>query len=156
MAQEGVDPRYELTKQLVKDIPTDVTVLAYNMGFEKGVIKKLASTFEEFAPQLLAIHDNIKDLMTPFQKKDYYLPSMKGSYSIKNVLPALVPEMIQSYNKLSQVHNGTEAMSIYAKFSVIKDKKRVEILKESLLRYCKLDTLAMVKILNNLKQQIKT
>ena len=65
LAQEGIDPRYELAKKLIEDIPTDVTVLAYNMGFEKGVIRKLAAMFSEFASHLIAIHDNIQDLMTP-------------------------------------------------------------------------------------------
>jgi len=53
LAQEGIDPRYELAKKLIEDIPTDVTVLAYNMGFEKGVIRKLAAMFSEFVRYLL-------------------------------------------------------------------------------------------------------
>jgi len=65
---------------------------AYNMGFEKGVIRKLASEYEAYSSHLLAIQDNIKDLMIPFQQKHYVAPSMNGSYSIKYVLPVLVPE----------------------------------------------------------------
>ena len=152
LAQEGIDPRYELAKRLVEDIPQDVTVLAYNMGFEKGVIRKLADMFEEFSVPLMAIHDNMHDLMVPFQKKDYYTPSMKGSYSIKYVLPALVPEMDKAYKELDSVHNGSEAMQTFAKLSTIEDKKEVARLRESLLRYCELDTLAMVKILEKLKE----
>ena len=152
LAIEGIDPRYELAKKLVEDIPVDVTVLAYNMGFEKGVIRKLAAMFDEFAPRLLAIHANIKDLMTPFQKKDYYVPSMKGSYSIKYVLPALVPEMAKAYKELDSVQNGGEAMQTYAKLAHMNDKQEVLRLREALLRYCELDTLAMVKILDKLKK----
>jgi len=151
LAPEGEDPRYELAKRLVEDIPTDVTVLAYNMGFEKGVIRKLAAIFDELTPHLLAIHDNIKDLMTPFQKKDYYVPEMRGSYSIKYVLPSLVPEMADAYKKLDGVHNGGEAMQIYAKLAHIEDKVEVARLREALLRYCELDTLAMVRVLEKLK-----
>jgi len=151
LAPEGEDPRYELAKRLVEDIPTDVTVLAYNMGFEKGVIRKLAAMFEELAPHLLAIHDNIKDLMTPFAKKDYYVPKMRGSYSIKYVLPALVPEMADAYKKLDGVHNGGEAMQTYAKLAHMEDKEEVARLREALLRYCELDTLAMVRVLEKLK-----
>jgi len=154
LAKEGVDPRYTLAKRLVADIPTDVTVLAYNMGFEKGVIRKLAAMFEEFAPQLLAIHDNVKDLMTPFQKKDYYEPSMRGSYSIKYVLPALVPEMAQAYKELDGVQNGGEAMQTYAKLTHMEDKEEVARLREALLRYCELDTLAMVRVLGKLKESM--
>jgi len=151
LAPEGEDPRYELAKRLVEDIPTDVTVLAYNMGFEKGVIRKLAAMFDELAPQLLAIHNNIKDLMTPFQKKDYYIPEMRGSYSIKYVLPALVPEMADAYKKLDGVHNGGEAMQTYAKLAHMENKEEVARLREALLRYCELDTLAMVRVLEKLK-----
>jgi len=151
LAAEGIDPRYELVKRLVEDIPTNVTVLAYNMGFEKGVIRKLAAMFDEFAPKLLLIHDNIQDLMTPFQKKDYYVPSMRGSYSIKYVLPSLVPDMVKAYKELDGVQNGGEAMQIYAKLAHMEDKEEVAKLREALLRYCELDTLAMVKVLDKLK-----
>lgn len=154
LAQEGIDPRYKLAQQLVQDIPNNVTVLAYNMGFEKGVLRKLADMFTEFSDSLLAIHDNVHDLMIPFQKKDYYTPSMKGSYSIKYVLPALVPEMEKAYKELDNIHNGSEAMQTYAKLSGMIDKDEVTRLRESLLRYCELDTLAMVKILNKLKEVI--
>ncbi|MFA5461166.1 MAG: DUF2779 domain-containing protein [Sulfurimonas sp.] len=154
LAKEGIDPRYELAKRLVGDIPTDVTVLAYNMGFEKGVIRKLADMFNEFAPQLMAIHDNIQDLMTPFAKKDYYVPSMKGSYSIKYVLPALVPEMAKAYKELNGVQNGGEAMQTYASLATMEDKAVVARLREALLRYCELDTMAMVKVLEKLKERV--
>jgi len=152
LALEGEDPRYELAKNLVNDIPTNVTVLAYNMGFEKGVIRKLAAMFEEFSSQLIAIHDNIQDLMTPFQKKDYYVPSMKGSYSIKKVLPALVPTMAEAYKELEGVQNGGDAMQTYAKLAHMDDKAEVARLREALLRYCELDTMAMVRVSEKLKE----
>jgi len=63
----------------------------------------------------MSIHDNIKDLMIPFQNKDYYSPKMKGSYSIKNVLPALVPQMEKAYKDLKLIHNGGEAMNTFPK-----------------------------------------
>ncbi|HIQ28244.1 MAG TPA: DUF2779 domain-containing protein [Sulfurovum sp.] len=155
LAKEGIDPRYELAKKLVENIPTDVTVLAYNMGFEKGVIRKLAEMYDEFDMHLMAIHDNIKDLMTPFQKKHYYTPAMKGSYSIKYVLPALVPKMAEAYQNLESVQNGSEAMQTYARLSAMQNKNEVEKLREDLLRYCELDTLAMVKVLKKLKEITK-
>ncbi len=155
LAEEGIDPRYELAKRLVEDIPTDVTVLAYNMSFEKGVIQKLAAMFDEFSSHLMAIHGNIHDLMTPFQKKDYYTPAMKGSYSIKYVLPALVPEMARAYKELDGVQNGGEAMQTYAKLAHMEDKEEVARLREALLRYCELDTMAMVKVLKKLKENVE-
>ncbi len=97
------------------------------------------------------MHDNIKDLMTPFQQKHYVTPSMNGSYSIKYVLPALVPEMKDAYQELDGVQNGAEAMSAFATISKLEEGEK-ERLRVSLLAYCRLDTLAMVKVLGKLRE----
>lgn len=152
---EGIDPRYELAKRLVTDIPDDVTVLAYSMSFEKGVIRRLADMFDKFAIPLMKIHDNVQDLMIPFQKKHYYTPSMRGSYSIKYILPALVPDMANAYEELDGVQNGSDAMHTYPRLANMEDKEEVARLREALLRYCELDTLAMVKVLSKLKESAK-
>jgi hypothetical protein len=87
----------------------------------------------------------------PFQKKHYYLPEMKGKYSIKIVLPLLVPEMEKAYKDLDLIHNGGEAMQAFAMLGEMTDKDLIRRYRESLLSYCELDTLAMVKILKVLK-----
>lgn len=154
LAVAGSDPRRALAEKLVEDIPKDVMLLAYNKGFEKGVIKRLAEIYPDISDHLMAIHDNIKDLMTPFQRKFYYTPSMKGSYSIKKVMPALVPDMVNAYKELEVVHDGGEAMNIYAGLHLIKDDAEVTRIRNGLLEYCKLDTLAMVKILERLREVV--
>ena len=93
--------------------------------------------------------------MTPFQKKECYMPSMRGSYSIKYVLPALVPEMERAYKDLDLVHNGGEAMDAFARLQEMKDGDEKKRLRESLLRYCELDTLAMVRIVEKLRENIE-
>ena len=153
LADDGVDPRYELSKSLVENIPSNSTVLAYNMSFEKGVIRKLANLYGEFTYDLMSIHDNMQDLMIPFQKKWYVTPSMNGSYSIKYVLPALVPEFEKAYKELDGVQNGSQAMNAFAKLSSL-DENEKQKLRNSLLEYCKLDTLAMLKILEKLKKEV--
>ncbi len=150
LAQDSVDSRYELALRLCEDIPKNATVLAYNMSFEKGVMKRLATLFEEFSEHLLAINENMQDLMVPFQKKWYVTPHMNGSYSIKYVLPSLVPEFEQAYKELDGVQNGSQAMNAFAKLSSL-DENEKQKLRNSLLEYCKLDTLAMVKILERLR-----
>ena len=145
LAEDGADPRYELSKSLVENIPSNATVLAYNMSFEKGVIRKLANLYGEFTYDLMSIHDNMQDLMVPFQKKWYVTPSMQGSYSIKYVLPALVPEMEKAYKDLNLIHNGGEAMNAYANMSNLSYEEKMAY-RRALLEYCKLDTLAMVEI----------
>ena len=121
------------------------------MSFEKAVIKRLASNYDDLSEHLLSINENIQDLMIPFQKKWYVTPSMKGSYSIKYVLPALVPEFEKAYKELDGVQNGSQAMNAFAKFSKLNDEEKQKM-RTSLLAYCKLDTLAMVKILKKLKE----
>ena len=85
--------------------------------------------------------------MIPFQQKWYYTPEMRGSYSIKYVLPALVPEL--SYNDLPIKEGGTASNTFLSMVngSFAGD---VEETRNQLLEYCKLDTFAMVKILEKL------
>lgn len=153
LAPAGADPRYALAQQLIHDIPDNVTVLAYNMSFEKGVIEKLAQSFPNLSERLKSIIPNIHDLMIPFQKGYYVTPSMNGSYSIKYVLPSLVPEMAQAYKELDGVQNGGEAMNAYAKLATMEEVEQ-ERIRHALLEYCKLDTLAMVRVHQKLREVI--
>jgi hypothetical protein len=75
---------------------------------------------------------------------------MKGSYSIKYVLPALVPELARAYKELDGVQNGSQAMNAFANMSKMEEGEKQKM-RTSLIEYCKLDTLAMVKILEELK-----
>ena len=154
LGEAGEDPRRSLAEQLVKDIPKDVCTLAYNMGFERGVIKHLAELYPDLQEHLLNIWENIKDLMVPFQKRNYYVKEMQGSYSIKYVLPALFPDDPSlNYHNLEEVHNGDEAMNAFANMPKL-SKEEQERLRHNLLKYCELDTYAMVKIYEKLKEVI--
>lgn len=155
LAEPGTDPRRKLAERLVKDIPKDVCVTAYNMGFEKGRIKELAKLYPDLSEHLMNVHDNIKDLMTPFFYRWYYIKAMQGSYSIKNVLPALFPNDPElDYHNLPLVHNGGEASSIFIDLKNHSKEEQEEI-RKGLLVYCKLDTYAMVKVWEKLKEVIR-
>ena len=155
LAKEGIDPRKDLAEALVKDIPTNVTVLAYNMSFEKNVIKKLAELYPDLKSSLMKIYSNIYDLMIPFRERSYYSKDMDGSYSIKYVLPALFPnDESLNYKNLDLIHNGSEAMDSFASLEN-KSEEEKKAIRENLLKYCKLDTYAMVKIYEKLKEAIK-
>ncbi len=146
LGESGVDPRRALAEQLVKDIPTDACVLAYNKGFECGRIKELATLFPDLADSLMKIRANIKDLIDPFHDGYYYNQAIGNSFSIKSVLPAMFPNDPElDYHNLEGVHNGGEAMSLFPK---IKDLPLDEqaVARKNLLKYCELDTYAMVKI----------
>lgn len=154
LADERSDPRVALVESLTRDIPRGAFILAYNASFEKGVMKKLASTFPQYAEILEHFCENTADLMMPFAQKAYYNPAMHGSYSIKAVLPALVPEMEQAYKDLKLVHNGGEAMEAFPALKAM-DRANHEAYRNALLEYCKLDTLAMVKVLWKLREAVE-
>ena len=146
LAQHDEDPRRALAEALCAAIPADACVTAYNMGFEKGRIRELAGCFADLADHLMGIHDRIVDLMVPFRKGWVYLEAMDGSYSIKKVLPALCPNDPQlDYAGLEGVHNGTEAMAAFEELGQMEPMERQRV-REQLLRYCELDTLAMCKV----------
>lgn len=85
--------------------------------------------------------------MIPFQQKWYYSPEMKGSYSIKYVLPALIPEL--SCQDL-EIKEGGTASNTFLQMVDGSFKGNIEKTRNALLAYCKLDTYSMVKILDRL------
>lgn len=77
---------------------------------------------------------------------------MRGSYSIKKVLPALVPEL--SYKDLN-IQEGGIASSTYANLHLVQNEEQVAKIRKDLLAYCELDTYAMAKILEKLERLVK-
>ena len=149
----GSDPRRHLAEQLCKDIPMNVCTLAYNKGFECGRIKELASLYPDLAVHLLNIRDHIQDLLTPFQNGYYYVPAMHGSFSIKSVLPALFPDepSLNYHNLDERCQNGGNAMTLFPAIQFMEPEEAAAS-REALLRYCELDTWAMVKVWEKLKE----
>ncbi len=148
LAEASGDPRMPFIIKLLDDTKNKGTILVYNKSFEITRLKEIGRDFPEFEDEINKRIDRIADLMIPFQKKFYYKPEMKGSYSIKYVLPALVPEM--SYDNLEIKEGGTASMafeSLYFETNMFK----INEIRENLLRYCGMDTLAMVEIMKKLK-----
>ena len=155
LAKEGTDPRRAIAESLCRDFPMDACVLAYNMSFERRVLASLANVFPDLADHLLAIRDNICDLMVPFQNQFYYTKAMQGSYSIKYVLPALYPDDPElDYHSLDEIHHGGEASSAFADLAN-RTPEQIEKTRKNLLKYCGLDTYAMVKVLAKLREVCK-
>jgi len=149
LAEPGEDPRLKFIESLLQVIKGKGDVLVYNKAFEITRLKEIARDFPQFADEIEKLILRIKDLMVPFQKKYYYSPEMKGSYSIKAVLPALVPEL--SYDEL-EINDGGLSSIAYESLQTETDLMFIAEIKAQLLEYCKLDTLAMVKILEKLEQ----
>lgn len=151
LAEANSDPRRALAERLCADIPIGAQSAAYNASFEKSVIRHLADLFPDISAHLLSIEENIVDLMVPFQKKWVVSAAMRGSYSIKKVLPVLCGnDPAIDYHSLPGVQNGGEAMQAYAGLAKLKNRHRIDEIRNGLLQYCRLDTLAMVKVLNRL------
>ncbi len=152
LVEPGHDPRRELAERLLAEIPEDACVLTYNQAFEKGVLRNLAELFPDLADALLVRLENVRDLMVPFRRRDVYRWQMRGSYSIKEVLPALVPDL--SYDGLA-VADGMAAMRAYHEMCAVDDPVALAELRRGMLAYCRLDTLAMVRILGALEEVVK-
>lgn len=150
LAQPGVDPRKELVAQLLKDIPENACVLAYWKSFEVSRIKEQAELFPSKKKRLLAIADKMIDLIGPFKSRCIYSWKQNGSHSIKDVLPAFVQGM--SYEGM-EIANGGAAMEAYHQMCAMADKPaELAKIRTALLQYCEQDTLAMVKLLEVIKQ----
>jgi hypothetical protein len=140
----GQDPSESFATALVANCGDHGPVFVYSAPFEKGRISELADRFPALASPLLAIHARIVDLL-PIARNRYYHPSQQGSWSIKAVLPAAVPEL--SYDQLAGVQDGGMAMVAFVEaISPEITLERKAELEEQLLAYCQLDTLAMVRL----------
>lgn len=145
------DPRKEMAEALFEALGNTGHIIAYNMSFEKRCINTLAAFNPALAKGLSSLNSRFIDLMTPFQKGWYYTPEMKGSYSIKYVLPALIKNDRLSYSALS-ISNGGDASTYLQALAESRVKsKDLKQVRTDLLAYCKLDTLAMVKIWKKLE-----
>lgn len=149
LGDEKTDPREEFIVQLIKDLDRPGDILVFNKGFETGRLNEMALIFPQHEEKILKIIDRIKDLMIPFQQKHYYSPLMNGSYSIKKVLPALVPEL--SYGTLA-IGDGGTASATFEELYFVTDQDEIATTRIQLLEYCKLDTYAMVRILEVLEK----
>lgn len=150
LAVSGTNPLRDIAEALVRDIPMGACSLAYNKAFEQTRLKELAAMFPDLSDHLLSIRDGMVDLDVPFRQKDYYTKAMQGSYSIKYVLPALFPDDPElDYHSLEDVHNGGEAMTIFPKIQFMEPDEQARV-RKNLLKYCCLDTYAMVKVLGKL------
>ena len=152
LGESGTDPRRAIAEALCRDIPADACVTAFHKSTECGILQKLASQFPDLADHLNAVAANVVDLLVPFQSGWYYRKEIGGSFSIKRVLSAICPNDLElDYHELDDIHNGTEAMNIYPRMKDMEPEEREKI-RRSLLAYCRLDTLAMVKVWEELKR----
>ncbi|MBN1275772.1 DUF2779 domain-containing protein [Candidatus Woesearchaeota archaeon] len=153
---EETDTRRAFIENLKESIGEQGSVLAYYQSFELGVLRELAEAFPEHQEWVAHISSRVIDLYEPFGSFYYYDTKQKGSASIKNVLPAMTD---LSYQGMT-ISKGDEASAAYyytvhgfwdgTRMSV----EEIQTKRAGLLEYCKLDTWAMVKLLEKLKSHI--
>jgi hypothetical protein len=152
LADETGDPRLTLTQRLLEDLTDEGTIFAFHQSFEIGVINGLARHFDQYTAQLRSLINRFKDLEIPFNQLMYYHPDFHGSFSIKSILPALFPNDPELDYKNLDIQSGDVAMNVFPRLQEVADLDEKESIRKSLLAYCRLDTLAMVKIWEKLNK----
>ena len=140
----GNDPSRKLAEALIAACGERGPIFVYNASFEMSRIRELADRYPRLKQPLLAIKDRIVDLLRVAEQR-YYHPSQQGSWSIKKMLPAAIPEL--RYDDLDGVQNGGMAMNAYleaiAEGTTAGRKAQID---QQLRKYCGLDTYAMVRL----------
>jgi len=144
---DKTDPIPTLLESLKKVLGEKGSIVVWNKSFEGSRNTRMGEIYLKYEEFCENMNDRMFDLMEIFRDQLYIDPKIKGSYSIKQVLPLLVPEL--KYEDLN-IKEGASAMinwheMVYGTGDEVKD---------SLLRYCELDTLAMVRILEEIKKEI--
>ena len=146
LGDENADPRRELAERMITDLPKTGAIMAYNQSFEIGRIRDLANLYPDLADDLLSFVERFVDLINPFRNLGYYHPDFNGSFSIKSVLPAMFPDDQELDYKKLDIQDGGMAMDTFANLYLLKDIGKRDDIRNNLLAYCRLDTLAMVRI----------
>jgi len=148
---DGTDPREEIMERLIDELETKGSIVAYNASFEISCMNGIADLHPKFRKAVDLINERVVDLLIPFRNRWVYKPQMGKSASIKYVLPALVPEL--SYDDLDIKEGGT-ASATFENMVSVKSSFSQHKAKSDLLKYCKLDTLAMVEIYKVLVKEL--
>jgi hypothetical protein len=140
------DPREAFSQSLLNAIGPEGTIVVYS-AYEKTIIGRLADEFPQYRERLLALPERFLDLLSVVRAHCYH-PNFHGSYSIKAVLPALVPDM--TYSDL-EIQDGSIAPVYFARMIApgTSEPER-ERYRSALLDYCERDTLAMVRVMDAL------
>jgi len=146
----GVDPRRAMAEKLIQDCGDSGAIYVFSASVESGIIEKLEEQFLDLFFPLESIRQRIVDLL-PIVKGCYYHPDQNGSWSLKAIIE---PMTGMSYSELEGVQVGTEAGAAYIEcLDPATSPERREQLRRQMLEYCKLDTLATVRIWQFLNQE---
>jgi len=150
LADDATDPRREIAARVVDACRGVEVVVAYNAPFERTILDQLARAVPEQAEALAHIEARLVDAL-PLVRDHVYHPAFGGSFSLKSVLPALVPGL--GYEGL-QIPNGGVASVKLRRLLFDDDVSPAERdqTREALRQYCAVDTLGVVRLLERLKE----
>ncbi|MHB1751676.1 MAG: DUF2779 domain-containing protein [Acidiferrobacter sp.] len=140
----GEAPMRAFAESLLTTLKTSGPILVYNQAFEGRIIRELAARFPDLGAALTALLPRLVDLL-PLTRAHYYHPDMKGSWSIKAVLPTIAPDL--DYAMLDGVQDGGQAQQAYLEAITLETPTiRKKAIERSLKAYCGRDTEAMVRL----------
>ncbi|MGA8340899.1 MAG: DUF2779 domain-containing protein, partial [Candidatus Sulfotelmatobacter sp.] len=148
---DASDPRHDFITSLCGALGESGSIVVYS-SFESQRLSDLARWFPEFADRINAIQARLFDLLSVVREHTYH-PAYAGSYSIKSVLPALVPEM--SYAGMAVADGQSAGLAWESLVRGSLDASERDIIRKALLDYCGQDTLAMVRLLHRLQSRHK-
>ncbi len=145
LGESGLDPRLPFLNTLLEVLGQEGHIVVYNRRFESQRLSDLARWFPDYANPIARVRARIWDLLDVVRKHVYH-PRFMGSFSLKSVLPALIPDM--TYEEM-EVSGGQEASLVWEKLSRNQISKPEKLrLRIALLTYCNQDTLAMARLLD--------
>ncbi len=145
----GNPPMRTCAEALIEVIGKEGPIFAYG-SYEKTVLNALIARYSDLAEDLHKLKERIVDLLS-IVRRTYYHPDMRGSWSIKNVLPTMAPHL--NYGSLGDVQDGNAAGTTYLQIiNPETDAAERERLTRELLAYCKHDTLGMVELVKYLSR----
>lgn len=143
LAKGATDPRPAFAQTLIDALGDHGPVFVYNSAFELRILRELIQDYPTLAPALHAVAERVVDLL-PITREHYYHPDMRGSWSIKAVLPTIASDL--SYDGL-EIGDGDQAQVAWREI-ILPDTpaERRQTLHDALASYCALDTWAMVRL----------
>ncbi len=147
LAPSKEDPRLEFLKTLKEVLGSSGSIVTYNQSFEIRMLREMALVFPSYHDWVESVVLRVVDLIVPFRQFHYYNPKQKGACGLKNVLPAIIGE--DPYKKLN-IGDGGLALISYFKMTYMDGPD----VRDDLLKYCELDTKAMVLIVEKLRELV--
>ena len=149
LAEDASDPSLAFLKNLIEVLGDTGHIVVYHQPFESGVLASLASCFPKYKSTIDGLQKRLWDLLPVVRSHTYHF-DYRGSFSLKDVLPALVPEMTYEGMEVGEGNAAGLAWERMIHGEVDDAEKRR--LRTALLAYCKQDTLAMVRVVEVLRK----